>query len=935
MTAATPRDVELSAKYDPAATEREVAGRWETAHAFGADEDRTIRAGGDRVPFVICMPPPNVTAILHVGHGLTFTVQDVLIRWRRMAGDEALWQPGTDHAGIATQNAVEKILAREGTTRRALGREAFVNRVADFVAQTGGEILHQLRGIGASADWSRTAYTLSPAMSSAVREAFVRLYEEGLIYRGHRVIHWCPRCLTALSDEEAEHEETRGALYHVRYPLVGDPGRAITIATTRPETMLGDVAVAVHPEDPRYRDLVGQRVMLPLIGIEVPVIADSAVDPAFGSGAVKVTPAHDPNDFDIGQRHGLDAPVVMNPAAEMEEGDGAAGRVPPAFAGLSRDDARARIVEALREARLLDRVEDHTHAVRHCYRCDTVVEPRLSDQWFVRMAPLAAPALAAVRSGAIRIVPERWVAVYVNWMENIRDWNISRQLWWGHRVPVWYCDACGWQGASRGEPTSCPRCSAALRQDEDVLDTWFSSWLWPLSTLGWPKDTASYRAFYPGDVLVTGPDILFFWVARMIMAGLHFDGRPPFHTVLLHGIVRDLQHRKMSKSLGNGIDPLDVVALYGADALRYTLIAGMGLGTDVLLDPASLERSFAAGRNFVTKLWNIGRFLLTNVGSSGSETDLDRVTERGALTRADHWILARLDAAIESSDAAFGPPRPGPDGRWAASVRDSGMRLSEYVEVVRGFVWSDLADWYLEHCKGRLGVDSEPRDAATARAVLVHAFDTALRLLHPVVPYVTEALWQRLPARPDGAVLARAAWPAAAEPGAPKQSARAAAAAEYELVRDAVSALRQIRADYGIGPAIMVDALIHPAPSAHTVFTEEAAAIGRLTRSRVHVAPAPSEARTGGAAATSVLGDGSTVIVPLGGVIDLAQECQRLQSELSRLDAELTKLRQRLATPGFITRAPEAIVEGERAKEQEWAVRADQLRVRVRAVCGG
>src|ERR1700722_12184326 len=549
----------LPAQYDAAATEPEVARRWQEADAFAADDARSRRAGGTHDPFVIFMPPPNVTAVLHVGHGLTMTVQDVLIRWRRMAGDDTLYQPGTDHAGIATPHIVEKLLAAEGTTRRAIGRDAFVARTAAFVAETGGLILEQLRAIGVSADWSRLAYTLSPELSRAVREAFVRLYDEGLIYRGHRVIHWCPRCLTALSDEEAEHEDETGALYHLRYALAGEPDRGIVVATTRPETMLGDVAVAVHPDDPRYRDLIGRHVVLPLTGIEIPVIADPAVDPAFGTGAVKITPAHDPNDFEIGQRHGLPMPLIMNPAAEIEEGEGAAGRVPPALAGLDRFDARTRITEMLRSAGVLVRVEEHRHAVRHCYRCDSPIDPRLSNQWCVRMAPLAAPALAAVRSGAIRILPERWVAVYVNWLENIHDWNISRQLWWGHRIPVWYCDACHWQAALRDAPATCPTCAGPVRQDEDVLDTWFSSWLWPLSTLGWPDDTPALRAFYPGDVLVTGPDILFFWVARMIMSGMHFDGRPPFHTVLLHGIVRDTKHRKMSKPLGNGIDPLALV----------------------------------------------------------------------------------------------------------------------------------------------------------------------------------------------------------------------------------------------------------------------------------------------------------------------------------------------------------------------------------------
>jgi len=525
--------------------------------------------------------------------------------------------------------------------------------------------------------------------------------------------------------------------------------------------------------------------------------------------------------------------------------------------------------------------------------------------------------------------------VYENWMENIRDWNISRQLWWGHRVPVWYCDACKWQDALREDPASCPKCGGRIRQDEDVLDTWFSSWLWPLSTLGWPEETQARRAFYPGDVLVTAPEILFFWVARMIMSGFHFDGRPPFHTVLLNGTVRDMQHRKMSKSLGNGIDPLDVVSLYGADALRYTLIAGMGLGTDVMLDHESLERSFMPGRNFVTKLWNIGRFLLSNV-----RVDAPPNPPLEHLTRVDHWILGRLDAAIREADQSLGPARPPDAGpatripRWPAAERDIGMRLSEYVEAARGFVWSDLADWYLEHCKGRLAAAGDHRDAGVARATMVQVFDAALRLLHPVVPYVTEALWQRLPARPEGTLLARAAWPAAVDPSSAAGRARARAMAEYDLARAAVSAIRQIRADYGIGPGVVIDVLIEPVAENRQVYAEEAAAIGRLARCRVEIAM-PGQASAGTAAATAVLGDRSTVLIPLAGVIDIEQECKRLKGELSKLDTELVKLRARLASEAFVSRAPADLVESERAKEREWSGRAKQLGTRVRALCPG
>src|SRR3954467_13107676 len=632
---------ELPAQYDPGQTERAVYQRWIDAGIFAAEEKRSRRNGGDRDPFVVVMPPPNVTAALHMGHGLNNTVQDVVVRWRRMAGDETLWVPGTDHAGIATQNIIEKQLAAEGKSKADLGREAFVARTVAFVEETGGEILRQLRAIGASADWNRTAYTFSPELSVGVREAFVQLYERGLIYRGHRVIHWCPRCLTSLSDEEAEHTEEAGSLYHIAYPIAGAKGNAtLTVATTRPETMLGDVAVAVHPKDERYKTLIGKTVMLPIANIEIPIIADEYVDPAFGTGVVKITPAHDPNDFEVGKRPKLSMPVVMAADGTMANGIDADARVPADLLGIDRFEARERIIRSLEKSKLLLKVQPHQHAVRHCYRCDTVVEPRLSDQWFVRMEPLAKPALKAVRDGTIRILPERWEAVYVNWLENIRDWNISRQLWWGHRIPVWYCDECDPPNmfASRTDLTECPNCGCPVRQDEDVLDTWASSWLWPLSTLGWPDTNADdFRAFYPTDVLVSGPDIIFFWVSRMIMAGYQFVGRSPYHTVLFHGIARDAQHRKMSKSLGNGLDPLEVVHLYGADAMRWTLISGMGLGADIILDPNDLEKTFATGRNFVTKLWNIGRFLLEKAGSA-AVTPIDTVPV-ARLQRVDHWIL--------------------------------------------------------------------------------------------------------------------------------------------------------------------------------------------------------------------------------------------------------------------------------------------------------
>ncbi|MES2521069.1 MAG: valine--tRNA ligase [Gemmatimonadota bacterium] len=913
--APAPAPDELPPTYVAADIEAPLYARWTEHGVFTADADRAVA----REPFVIVMPPPNVTAVLHVGHGLNNTVQDVLIRWRRMAGDEALWLPGTDHAGIATQNVVEKALAAEGKTRADLGREAFVARVAEFVERTGGEILNQLTAIGSSADWTRTAYTFSPELSRAVREAFVRLHEDGLVYKGHRVIHWCPRCGTSLSDEEAEFTETAGKLYHIRYTLADDPSQSITVATTRPETMLGDTAVAVHPTDDRYRALIGRDVVLPINGVRIPVVADEYTDPAFGSGAVKITPAHDANDFEVGKRHGLPMPVVIDAEGIVRETEGAAGRVPAELAGLDRFDARKRIVEMLEASGALVRVEPHQHSVRHCYRCDTVVEPRLSDQWFVKMQPLAAKALDALRTGQLRILPERWEAVYVNWLEGIRDWNISRQIWWGHRIPVWYCNACDSAPiVSREDITSCPSCGGGVRQDEDVLDTWFSSWLWPFSTLGWPdKDAPDLKAFYPGDVLVTAPEILFFWVSRMVMSGCWFLDRPPFHTVYLHGTVRDMQHRKMSKSLGNGIDPLDVVQAYGADALRWTMVAGLGLGVDVMLDPSDLDASFAPGRNFCTKLWNISRFLLTRVGTD-PVMSIDALPA-SALTPADAWILDRLDAAIADCDAALGPARPADGRAWTEAEHFRGLRLSEYAEAARRFVWNELADWYLESAKPRLagsGVDRE-----TTRAVLVHAFDGALRLLHPIVPFITETLWQRLPQAQPDTFLAQAAWPR-------PRGVRTGNGAAFELAREAVQGIRQIRSEYNVKPSAFVDAIIVSQGEAAAQFAGGQETISTMTRSRVTIAStAPS-----GVAAHVLMSGGSELVIPLADIVDLDRERQRISLEIESLEKPLLALEGRLGNEKFLAKAPAELVDAERAKAAEWRGRLTGLQDKLRSL---
>jgi valyl-tRNA synthetase len=862
-----------------------------------------------RDPYVIVIPPPNVTAVLHMGHGLNNTIQDVLIRWRRMQGRAAEWLPGTDHAGIATQNVVERQLAKEGKSRDDLGREAFVEHVWAFVRATGGTILEQLKAIGCSCDWERTAFTLDPALSRAVREVFVRLYEEGLIYRGEYIINWCPRCLTALSNEEAEAEESEGKLWKIRYPLVEaawdaaeaaaaagataltklpSGGWALTVSTTRPETMLGDTGVAVHPEDERYRGLIGADVRLPLTGRTIPVVGDAFVDPEFGSGMVKVTPAHDPNDFEIAGRTGLPLLNVMTPDAHMNDA------VPEAFRGLERFAARKAVLEALDRQGLLAGAEAHRHSVPHCYRCGTVVEPRLSKQWFVRMKPLADPALAASRNGTVTFTPERWKKVYEHWLENIRDWCISRQLWWGHRIPVWYC-ACGETIAAREDPTACPRCgSRDLTQDPDVLDTWFSSWLWPFSTFGWPDRTEDLKAFYPGHTLVTAPEILFFWVARMIMSGIHFLGEVPFTQVFLTGTVRDIQGRKMSKSLGNGIDPLEVVEKFGADAMRFTVVSMAAVGTDIHLDHNDVEGSFAPGRNFANKLWNAGRFTLMSLGE-GPVLPIDRV--RADLALEDRWILSRLQGTAE-----------------ATTTELERFRLHEVAEQLYHFFWGDVADWYVELVKPRLKEGMPEASRQAARSTLVTVFDGVCRLLHPIVPFVTEALWRELPwpegqSRPEALIVAP--WPIP-DPTFRDPAGETSMAAFQELVGE----VRRLRKEYGVAEGQGIPLVLWGDGELRRTVEAQRGALARLARvDEVRW----ERARAGTVGAHAVLkGGGMELFLPLEGVIDVARERTRMQEEIGRKEGQLDAGQKRLANEQFVSRARPDVV----AKERE---RAAQL----------
>jgi valyl-tRNA synthetase len=881
----------LAPQYNPDSIESELYRWWEEQGLFSPD----AHAPGSGEPYVIQMPPPNVTAVLHMGHGLNNTVQDVLIRFERMRGRRALWVPGTDHAGIATQNVVERLLAQDGLTRFDLGRDDFVDRVWAHVKETGAVILDQLKAIGSSADWSRTYFTLDEGLSRAVRETFVRLYEQGLVYRGHYIINWCPRCLTALSNEEVDKEEVDGRIWHLRYPVRDGSGH-LTVATTRPETMLGDTAVAVHPADERYQHLIGRELVLPVVGRTIPVVADEAVDPAFGSGAVKVTPAHDPLDFEIGRRHELPSIDVMTPEARISLA------APERFQGLDRYEARRRILAELESSGVLERVEEHRHAVGHCYRCATVIEPRLSDQWFVRMEPLARPALAAYRDGTIGFVPERRGDDYTAWLEGIRDWCISRQLWWGHRIPVWYCDSpgCGATSVSRRDLSACPGCGGPARQDDDVLDTWFSSWLVPFSSLGWPDKTHDLATYYPGHTLVSSPDILFFWVARMIMSGLHFMGQVPYTRIYLHGVVRDTQHRKMSKSLGNGIDPLEVVERYGADALRYSLISGMSVGTDVILDPQDLESTFAPARNFANKLWNAGRFILSNLEGpprplAGSHPGIVRAEE---LTLADRWIIARCDATIVEATAAY-----------------ERFRLNEAAGAIYRFVWSDLADWYIEQVKPRLYGEQSGGDVA--RAVVAQTFDVALRLLHPVMPFITEALWRRFPGRPDSASISVAPWPRA-----DARARNAEALRDFGLVQELVGAIRAIRAEYGVQPGQVVRAVVTGNDGvASAALEQERSTIIRLARLSA-LSLAENRERVGGHA---VLSDGSALFVPLGDAIDIGRECGRLGSEVERLARLVESQQKKLGNEQFVSRAPGDVVERERQKLTAWKEQSEVL----------
>ena len=854
---------ELAKAYDPAGVESRWYEEWENAGAFRPE------VNPDGEPFCIVIPPPNVTGSLHMGHAFEHSLIDATVRRKRMMGLAALWLPGTDHAGIATQNVVERELAKEGVDRHAIGREAFVERVWEWKEQSGGRITSQMRSMGSSCDWSRERFTMDEGCSRAVRAVFVSLYQQDLIYRANRIINWCPRCHTALSDIEVEHEEVTGELVHIRYPMQDGSG-SVSVATTRAETMLGDTGVAVHPSDERYAGAVGKTLVLPLVGREIPVVADELVDPSFGTGAVKVTPAHDPNDFDIAARTGLPPVNIFDESAVVNENGGR-------FAGMDRFAAREAVKEALAAEGVLVKVDEHTHSIGHCYRCHTVVEPRLSLQWFVKSRPLAVPAMDAVRDDRTQFVPERWEKLYFDWMENLRDWCVSRQIWWGHRIPAWYCTDCSAVIVASEDPTGCPECpSSNLVQDEDVLDTWFSSALWPFTTLGWPDQTPDLERYYPNAMLHTGFDIIYFWVARMMQMGLQFQGDVPFREVAIHGLVRDKDGRKMSKSYGNVVDPLELAGRYGADALRFALVRAASPGHDVPL----AEEWVQGGRNFVNKLWNAARFVAMNLDAQPLADLAGAPLDDDTLSLPDRWILSRLAQVTADVDEGF-----------------ERYDFAEGVQRLQAFTWDEFCDWYVELAKRPLSAGGA--DRLRTQQVLARALSGILRLLHPAIPFVTEELWHRL----GGAgMIVSAAWP-------DRSAYRVDAAADEAMAGliEIVSAIRRFRSEHGIKPSKKLAAFVVPTGDAQAAslraLAAEFSSLAGLEKLDVVGTrpPAPGEQR--------LVAAGATVVIPLEGVVDVAAALADLDRQVAKLRAEGEKMAAKLGDDGFTTRAPANVVD--------------------------
>ncbi len=855
--------MEMQKTYNPKDFEDRIYADWEQAGYFRAEIDK------DKIPFTIMMPPPNITGQLHMGHAMDATMQDTLIRFKRMQGYAALWLPGCDHASIATEVKIVEKMKSEGLTKADLGRDGFLVRAWEWKEQYGNRIMMQQRKMGTSCDWSRQAFTMDEKCSNAVREVFVNLYRKGLIYQGDRIINWCPCCKTALSDAEVEYAEEGGHFWHLRYPAT-DGSADVVVATTRPETMLGDTAVAVHPDDERYKALVGKTLTLPLVGREIPVVADEYVDPAFGTGCVKITPAHDPNDFEVGKRHDLPVIRVMND-------DGSMNKLAGKYEGLDRYDARKQIVADLEAQGALVKIEPHTHNVGHCYRCHSTVEPIVSKQWFVKMEPLAKPAIEAVAKNKTRFVPDRFSKIYYNWMENVRDWCISRQLWWGHRIPVWYCADCGAVICEKEDPTCCTACgSKAIRQDEDVLDTWFSSALWPFSTLGFPEETPDYKYFYPTDVLVTGYDIIFFWVSRMIFSGIEHTGKVPFHDVLIHGIVRDEQGRKMSKSLGNGIDPLEIIDKYGADSLRLSLLTGVAPGNDTRYSDVKVESC----RNFINKLWNATRFVLMNL-----EGVTIKPIEEVKLAPADKWIVSKLQSCIRE-----------------VTTNLNKYELGVASDIAMDFVWDNFCDWYIELSKPALYGDDQAKKTDTL-SVLCYVLENALKLLHPFIPFVTEEIYGNLP-QTEGSIMV-AKFPCYNSKMAYKKEAKA-----FEGVMEIIKAVRAMKKDADCPPSKKVELFVVSASKRLLQVNKDS--IMKLSGASAMNFVEGASAVDG--KTVSAVTEIAEIYVPLGELVDLEKEKARLQAEIERIDSEIQRAQGKLNNPSFVGKAPQKLVDAEREK---------------------
>ncbi len=870
MNQKQPNTTELPKAYSPAEAEAKWYKYWLEHKFFHAEVNK------DRKPYTIVIPPPNITGVLHMGHVLNNTIQDVFIRWKRMEGYEACWIPGTDHAGIATQHVVERNLRTEGISKNELGREKFLERVWAWKEQYGRTIIKQLQKLGASCDWDRERFTMDDGLSNAVKEVFIRLYEKDLIYRGKYIVNWCPKDHTALSDDEVDHSDENGHLWHINYPIKGSK-KTITVVTTRPETMLGDTAVAVNPNDKRFSDLIGKTAIIPIANREIPIIADEYVDPEFGSGLVKVTPAHDPNDFEIGQRHNLEQIIIMDTSGKMNE------NVPEQYQGMDRYTCRKTLVEDLQKEGFLNNISDHVHTVGRCYRCDTIIEPYLSDQWFVKMRPLAEPALKAVLDGHIKFHPERWVKTYDHWMTNIRDWCISRQLWWGHRIPVYYCDDCGHTMVLREDPDKCHQCNSTnFRQDEDVLDTWFSSWLWPFSTLGWPEENKDLKYFYPTDTLVTGPDIIFFWVARMIMAGIEFREDVPFKDVYYTSIIRDIEGRKMSKSLGNSPDPLDVIDEYGADALRFTILYLAPLGQDVYYANEKCE----IGRNFANKIWNAGRFLLMNK----AQVDFTAEDEQLFSDSVDDWIESRLHTTIKNLTNAL-----------------DRFHVNEATKVLYDFIWHDFCDWYLEMIKHRFYESSQPevQRATIARALKI--YEAALCMLHPFMPFITEELWWGIFERNEGESIMVEPWPVADDKKINRDAER-----NVHSIQNIISAVRSIRGEMNVPPGKQTELHLKVGENAqqnminkYSAYLERLAKVSKLVVGGSIKRPSYS---------ASAVVNSTEIYVPLKDIIDIDIERKRITKEIERLEKASFSIEKKLLNEQFLSKAPKEVVEKEKDK---------------------